>query len=101
MDRRGLATLACGPAAADLRQGSIPALIPFLIAKRGCSFSAAGTLLLVVTVGSSIIQPLFGALSDRLHLSWLLPVGVALSAVGIAGAGVTSSFWVTCVVVGL
>src|SRR4051812_37008981 len=101
MDRRGLATLACGHAAADLCQGSVPALIPFLIAQRGYSFSAAGTLLLVVTVGSSIIQPLFGALSDRLALWWLIPVGVALSAVGIAGAGVTHAFWLTCLVVGV
>jgi FSR family fosmidomycin resistance protein-like MFS transporter len=101
MDRRGLATLACGHAAADLCQGSIPALIPFLISQRGYSFSAAGTLLLVVTVGSSIIQPLFGALSDRLQLWWLIPVGVALSAVGIAGAGLSHTFWLTCLVVGL
>src|SRR4051795_10107323 len=101
MDRRGLAALACGHAAADLCQGSIPALIPFLIAQRHYSFGAAGALLLVVTVGSSIIQPLFGAASDRLHLWWLMPVGVALAAVGIAGAGVTSSFPLTCLVVGL
>jgi FSR family fosmidomycin resistance protein-like MFS transporter len=101
LDRRGLAALASGHAAADLCQGSIPALIPFLISQRGYSFSAAGALLLVVTIGSSIIQPLFGAVSDRLHLWWLMPVGVALSAVGIAGAGVTTSFPLTCVVVGI
>src|SRR4051812_46421210 len=101
MDRRGLATLACGHAAADLCQGSIPALIPFLVAQRGYSFSAAGTLLLVVTVGSSIIQPAFGAVSDRFQLSWLIPVGVALSAVGIAGAGLAQSFALTCLLVGL
>jgi FSR family fosmidomycin resistance protein-like MFS transporter len=101
MDRRGLATLACGHAAADLCQGSIPALIPFLISQRGYSFSAAGALLLVVTVGSSIIQPLFGAVSDRLQLAWLMPVGVALSAVGIAGAGLSTNFALTCLLVGL
>ena len=101
MDRRGLATLACGHAAADLCQGSIPALIPFLISQRGYSFSAAGALLLVVTVGSSIIQPLFGAVSDRLQLSWLLPVGVGLSAVGIAGAALSESFALTCLLVGI
>src|SRR6476469_9839948 len=101
LDRRRLVTLASGHAAADLCQGSIPALIPFLIAQRGYSYSAAGALLLVVTVGSSIIQPLFGALSDRLQLWWLIPVGVALSAVGIAGAGVTHAFWLTCLVVGV
>ncbi|MBE2316334.1 MFS transporter [Solirubrobacter sp. CPCC 204708] len=101
MDRRGLATLASGHAAADLCQGSIPALIPFLVHQRGYSFGAAGALLLVVTIGSSIIQPLFGALSDRLQLAWLMPAGVALAAVGIAGAGVFDSFALTCIVVGL
>ncbi len=101
LDRRGLATLASGHAAADLCQGSIPALIPFLVHQRGYSFGAAGVLLLVVTIGSSIIQPVFGALSDRLQLAWLMPVGVALAAVGIAGAGLFDSFALTCVVVGL
>lgn len=101
LDRRGLAALASGHAAADLCQGSIPALIPFLVSQRGYSFGAAGALLLVVTIGSSIIQPLFGAVSDRLQLAWLMPVGVALAAVGIAGAGVADSFALTCVLVGL
>jgi FSR family fosmidomycin resistance protein-like MFS transporter len=101
LDRRGLAALASGHAAADLCQGSIPALIPFLITQRGYSYAAAGVLLLVVTVGSSIIQPLFGAVSDRLSLSWLLPTGVALSALGIAGAGLTEDFEATAIMVGL
>jgi MFS transporter, FSR family, fosmidomycin resistance protein len=99
LDRRGLAALAAGHAAADLCQGSVPALIPFLIDRRGYSYAAAGALLLAVTVGSSIIQPLFGAVSDRLSLSWLMPVGVALAAVGIAGAGVTHTFALTAAVV--
>jgi FSR family fosmidomycin resistance protein-like MFS transporter len=101
LDRRGLAALAAGHAAADLCQGSVPALIPFLIAERGYSYGAAGLLLLAVTVGSSIIQPLFGAVSDRLSLSWLMPVGVALAAIGIAGAGVAPSFGLTAAAVGV
>jgi FSR family fosmidomycin resistance protein-like MFS transporter len=101
LDRRGLAGLACGHAAADLCQGSVPALIPFLIAERGYSYGAAGLLLLAVTVGSSVIQPLFGALSDRLALWWLMPLGVALAAVGIAGAGIAPSFGLTAAAVGI
>ncbi len=79
----------------------MPALIPFLIAQRGYSFAAAGALLLCVTVGSSIIQPVFGALSDRLALAWLMPAGVALAAVGIGLSGVTESFAATAVAVGI
>jgi FSR family fosmidomycin resistance protein-like MFS transporter len=101
LDRRGLAALASGHAAADLCQGSVPALIPFLISQRGYSYGAAGVLLLAVTVGSSIIQPLFGAVSDRLSLWWLMPVGVALAAIGIAGAGVAPNFALTTVAVGI
>jgi MFS transporter, FSR family, fosmidomycin resistance protein len=101
LDRRGLAALAAGHAAADLCQGSVPALIPFLITERGYSYGAAGVLLLAVTVGSSIIQPLFGAVSDRLSLSWLMPVGVALAALGIAGAGLAPSFGLTAAAVGV
>lgn len=101
LDRRGLAALASGHAAADLCQGSVPALIPFLISQRGYSYGAAGVLLLAVTVGSSIIQPLFGAVSDRLSVWWLMPVGVALAAIGIAGAGVAPNFALTTVAVGI
>jgi MFS transporter, FSR family, fosmidomycin resistance protein len=101
LDRRGLAALAAGHAAADLCQGAIPALIPFLIDRRGYSYAAAGALLLAVTVGSSIIQPAFGAVSDRLSLSWLMPVGVALSAVGIAGSAAAPSFGLTAAAAGV
>jgi FSR family fosmidomycin resistance protein-like MFS transporter len=93
--------LAAGHTVADLCQGAVPALIPFLIAERGYSFSAVGALLLFVTVGSSIIQPAFGAVSDRLSLSWLMPVGVALAALGVAFAGVAPSFELTALAVGI
>jgi FSR family fosmidomycin resistance protein-like MFS transporter len=79
----------------------VPALIPFLIERRGYSYAAAGALLLAVTIGSSVMQPLFGAVSDRLSLAWLMPAGVALSAVGIAGAGLAPSFGLTAAAVGV
>src|SRR4051812_26996529 len=101
LDRRGLAFLASGHAVADLCQGAVPALIPFLISERGYSYGAVGALLLFVTVGSSIIQPAFGAVSDRLSLSWLMPVGVALAAIGIGLAGVAPSFGLTAAAVGI
>ncbi len=101
LDRRGLAALASGHAVADLCQGAVPALIPFLIAERGYSYAAVGALLLFVTVGSSIIQPAFGAVSDRLSLAWLMPVGVALAAIGIGLAGVAPSFGLTALAVGI
>lgn len=54
-----------------------------------------------MTVGSSIIQPAFGAVSDRLSLAWLMPVGVGLAALGIGCAGVAPNFALTALAVGV
>jgi MFS transporter, FSR family, fosmidomycin resistance protein len=99
LDRRGLAVLASGHACADMAQGAVPALLPFLIDQRGFSYGAAGALILVTSVGSSAIQPLFGLGSDRLALPWLMPLGVLLAGLGVALVGVTSSYPLTAAAV--
>ena len=91
-DRRGLAVLATGHLWADFLQGAIPALLPFLIAERGYSYAAAGALVLASSVGSSLVQPLFGIASDRLALPWLMPAGLALGGAGLALVGLTESY---------
>jgi len=90
VDRRGIATLAVGHACVDVTQGAVPGLIPFLIHDRHWSYGAAGALVLAMTASSSLLQPLFGWLADRRSLSWLLPGGVVLAAIGIALAGLVS-----------
>jgi FSR family fosmidomycin resistance protein-like MFS transporter len=95
LDRRGLALLSGGHMCTDLCQGAVPALLPFLIAERGYSYSAAASLVLAVTVGSSVIQPLFGHASDRLGAAWLMPLGVALSGLGLALSGLAPSYGLT------
>jgi MFS transporter, FSR family, fosmidomycin resistance protein len=101
LDRRGLAVLACGHACADMAQGAIPALLPFLIDQRGISYGAAGALILVTSVGSSAIQPLFGLGSDRLSLPWLMPLGVFLAGLGVALIGVMPSYAATAAAVAI
>ena len=91
IDRRAIATLAVGHACVDTAQGAVPALLPFLIRDRGWSYGATAALVLAMTASSSLLQPLFGWLADRRSLSWLLPGGVVLAAVGIALAGVVSA----------
>jgi MFS transporter, FSR family, fosmidomycin resistance protein len=101
LDRGLLARLSCGHAAADLCQGSVPALLPFFVLQRHWSYAAAGVLLLAMTIGSSIIQPLFGAAADRLEMRWLMPGGVLLAGAGIALAGVVNSYALTVLVVAI
>jgi FSR family fosmidomycin resistance protein-like MFS transporter len=98
-DRRGVGVLAAGHLWADFLQGAIPALLPFLIAERGYSYGAAGALLLASSLGSSIVQPVFGLASDRLALPWLMPAGLALGGAGLAVVGLTESYAATAAAV--
>jgi MFS transporter, FSR family, fosmidomycin resistance protein len=99
IDRRSLAVLAAGHVCADMAQGAVPALLPFLVAHRGLSYGAAAALVLAASVGSSVIQPLFGLGSDHLSLPWLMPAGVALAGLGVALVGMTSSYAATVAVI--
>jgi MFS transporter, FSR family, fosmidomycin resistance protein len=99
LDRRALASLAAGHASVDLCQGAVPALLPFFIAQRHYSYAAAGMLVLAATIGSSVVQPIFGALSDRLTLPGLMPIGAVVAGVGVAASGLTASFGLTLTVI--
>jgi FSR family fosmidomycin resistance protein-like MFS transporter len=90
-----MAVLSAGHLFTDVGQGSVPALLPFLISKDHLSYASASALVLAATISSSVIQPLFGHLSDRRSLPWLMPLGPALSGLGIALAGLAPSYSLT------
>jgi len=83
----GLGHLTC-----DVTQGAIPALLPFLVTGSGLSYAQAATLVFACSIVSSVIQPLFGWLGDRVDRPWLMAVGVLLSGVGISLIGWASSY---------
>lgn len=90
-DRRGIALLSLAHVANDANQSVLPALIPWLIAHRGLSLTAAATLVLAMNLSSSVIQPLFGHLSDRRSLVWVIPAGLILATAGMSAVGFASS----------
>lgn len=90
--RRSLLLLAAGHGSADLCQGAVPAMIPFLIAQRGLSLTATTTLLVAMTIASSVLQPLFGWLADRRVGGWLMPVALGCAGAGIAAAAAVDGY---------
>ncbi|MDQ3637959.1 MAG: MFS transporter, partial [Actinomycetota bacterium] len=92
VDKRAMAVLSAGHLFTDVNQGAVAALVPFLVAERGLSLAAAGTLVLAATLSSSIVQPLFGYFSDKMPLASLMPLGLMLGGVGIALVGVAPSY---------
>jgi MFS transporter, FSR family, fosmidomycin resistance protein len=95
VDRRAMAALSAGHLFTDVAQGSIPALLPFFIIRDHLSYAGASALILAATISSSIIQPLFGHLSDRRSLPWLMPLGPILGGVGVGLASIAPSYALT------
>ncbi len=92
IDYRGLILLAMGHLAADINNGALPAMLPFLKEALGLSYAAAGTIILISNIASSVIEPVFGYLTDRKSLLWFLPLGCIAAAWGMALVGWASSY---------
>ncbi|MGH2930360.1 MAG: MFS transporter, partial [Solirubrobacteraceae bacterium] len=92
LDRRAMAVLSAGHMLTDLGQGSVPALLPFLIVRDHLSLASASALILAATISSSVIQPLFGYFSDRRSLPWLMPLGPFLGGLGVGLVGIAPSY---------
>ena len=92
MNKKALALLGLGHMMVDLNTGALPALLPFLKSTFNLSYTMIGTLVLVASLSSSLIQPIFGHLSDRSARPWLLPFGVFAATAGMAAIGLASSY---------
>ncbi len=84
MNRRILAVLSYGHLATDLSQGALPALLPLFKTLFHLSYAGVGFIVLMASISSSVIQPAFGFLSDRVRLRWLMPLGALLAGLGMA-----------------
>lgn len=78
-----LLVLSFGHFATDICQSALPAILPFLKAKLLLSYTMAGVLMLASNLTSSVIQPLFGYLSDRKQKTFLLPFGCFCAGLGL------------------
>src|SRR5215475_9509742 len=92
MNKKVLALLGLGHLVVDMNTGALPALLPFLKNAFGLSYTMIGTLVLVANLSSSLIQPVFGHLSDRSARAWLLPFGVMAATCGMASTGLAPSY---------
>jgi len=83
----------------DLTGSALPAMMPFLKNTLQLSYTAVGAVIMVSNMTSSIVQPLFGYLSDKMEMKWLLPVSIILTCVGFSFLGLAPSFLVLLILV--
>jgi len=92
MNKKALAFLSAGHLTTDINQGALPALLPFFKETLGLSYTMSGTILLFASITSSIIQPVFGHLSDRRPMGWFLPMAPLIASMGLAAAGFAPNY---------
>ena len=83
----------------DIAQGALPAMLPYIVKAYGLTLAAAGGLVFAANFISSIVQPLFGHLGDRIERPWYMAMGIFLSGLGISLVGLFGNYVLMCVAV--
>jgi len=94
-----LCVLSLGHLATDVCQSALPAILPFLKAKLLLSYAMSGAIMMASNITSSVIQPLFGYLSDQKEKPFLLPIGCLCAGLGLSFITVPGSYWVVLLLV--
>ena len=85
--------LSIGHITVDLNPGALPALLPILFLDLKLNYTTAALVITTANLTSSVIQPVFGILADRLANRWLLPLGCFIASVGLGLASQAESYW--------
>jgi len=100
-NKKALAILSAGHLVTDINQGALPALLSYFKEALNLSYTTSGVILLSANLTSSIIQPVFGHLSDRRPIKWFLPFSPLIACLGMSITGLISSYslLIICVIV--
>lgn len=79
---RVLVILSLGHLVVDIYQGALPAVLPFLKDRLDLSYAMTGLILMASNFTSSILQPVFGYVSDRKAIPFILPFGLLAAGIG-------------------
>lgn len=91
MDRRGLFVIAASHGTSDFYAGFVPLIVYYVASHNGLSPVFQGIAGFVWYLTSSIVQPIFGAYSDKYGRWWFLPAAVAVTTIGVSLAGLATS----------
>ncbi|CAH1207838.1 Fosmidomycin resistance protein [Paenibacillus plantiphilus] len=83
----------------DTMQAAVAALFPILEKSLNLTFSQIGLVAFALNMTSSVMQPMVGYYSDKRPSPWMLPIGMALSLIGMVGLAMAPSFWLVILAV--
>jgi FSR family fosmidomycin resistance protein-like MFS transporter len=77
----------------DLYSIALGVLLPMLVLQYGLSLTQAGVLGAVLVFSSSMMQPVYGYLSDRYHTRLFTALAPAVAGIFISSLGLASGYW--------
>jgi FSR family fosmidomycin resistance protein-like MFS transporter len=81
-----------GHLSADMNQGALSAMLPFIIKAHHFTYAKASALVLGCGVVSSVVQPIIGWLGDKYEAPICMCLGILISGVGMFMMGVFNTF---------
>jgi MFS transporter, FSR family, fosmidomycin resistance protein len=85
----------------DASQGILPVALVKLKETFAMNYFQMGLVTAILNISSSVIQPIFGYISDRFRLGWFLPYGILWTAVSMGLLGWAPNYTVLLLLVGL
>lgn len=85
--------ISLGHLCVDLAPGALPAILPFFVLYNGLNYTEVAGLMFASSFLSSVVQPVFGYLSDRSSKHWFLALGIAMSGIGLGVSGLATNYW--------
>jgi FSR family fosmidomycin resistance protein-like MFS transporter len=72
--------------------GIVPALLPLYKQAFHLTYTQSGIILLMSSLVSSVMQPVFGTFTDHHPKPWLLPLGTLVTGLGLALTGIVPNY---------
>jgi FSR family fosmidomycin resistance protein-like MFS transporter len=91
--RRPIALILLSHAVVDASVNILPVVLPLLQNRFGLSYSQVGLAAALLAISSSMIQPVFGWISDRWHTQWFMPAGIVWTGALMGMVGLAPNYW--------
>lgn len=101
MEKIPLLLMFLGHVTVDATQGTLPVIMAKLKEVFQLSYFQIGLIMMVLNLTSSVIQPIFGLISDRFRTGWFVPVGILWTTVALGFIGWAPNYPVVVLLVGL
>lgn len=100
MEKIPLLLLFLGHVVVDASQGILPVVVVKLKEVFELSYFQVGIIMMILNLTSSVIQPMFGYISDRFRTGWFIPVGVLWTALAMGLLGWSPNYAAALLLVG-